>query len=92
MSVLKSGIFTKQLSTDTLIITESMGVRQISVFNGTSTTGTALGTQKLSGVTPDPVNIEEGDTFTVNAIEGSVLDSLTIDAPAGCTLKIIGIV
>ncbi len=36
MSVLKSGVFTYQLTDETLVITESMGVRMVSIFNGTA--------------------------------------------------------
>ena len=92
MSVLESGIFTEEITNDTLTITESMGVKQVSIFNGTATAGTVTGTQKLGDRTPSAINVEQGDTFTVNALEAAVIKNLVIAAPAGCTLKVIAIV
>ena len=92
MSVLKSGIFTYQLTSETLVITESMGVRMVSIFNGTTVNGTYLGDQSLGGFAPSPIDIEEDETATVVAIEASVIKGLTIEAPRECTLKVIAIV
>ena len=92
MSVLDSGIFTNQLSDGTLTLSENMGVREISVFNSSAVDGTVLGTQKLGGTSPSAITLTQGETFTVNAIEGSVLKNLTITSPSGCTLKIVAIV
>ena len=92
MSVLKSGVFTYQLSDETLVITESMGVRMISIFNASAVNGTYLGDQSLSGFAPTPIEIEEDETATVVAIEASVIKGLTIEAPLECTLKVIAIV
>jgi len=89
MSILDSGVFTYELATDTLTIIESMGVKQISVFNGTAVVGTVLGTKKLGALSSAALNLGEGDSFTVKAIDASVIKNLTIDAPAGCTLKIV---
>jgi len=92
MSVLKSGVFTYQLQDETLIITESMGVRMVSIFNGTNVNGAYTGDQSLSGFEPRPIDIEEGETATVVAIEASVIKGLKIGAPRGCILKVIAIV
>ena len=95
MSVKTSGIFTKQLTVadSPLVIVAGMGVRMVSIFNGTAVIGTYLGGQKLLGLEPDAIDVEEGETATVvSGDDASVIDNLTIDAPAGCTLKVIAIV
>jgi hypothetical protein len=95
MSVKKSGIFTKQLTNadSPLVITDGMGVRMVSIFNGTGVNGTYLGGQSLLGLAPSAIDVEEGETATVvSGDDASVIDDLTISAPAGCTLKIIAIV
>jgi hypothetical protein len=92
MSVLKSNVFTAEITNDSITITESMGVRMLSVYNPTATAGTVTGTQKLEDITPSPINLEEGETYTVASIEASVLGEVVITAPVGCTLKITAIV
>lgn len=87
--IIPSGIFTTELTSGTLTITESMGVKQISVYNGTATAGTVTGTRKLGSTSSSAINVAESETFTVVAIEGEVITSLTITAPVGCTLKIV---
>ena len=66
MSVKTSGIFTKQLTVadSPLIIVADMGVRMVSIFNGTAVIGTYLGGQKLLGLEPDAIDVEEGETAT----------------------------
>ena len=87
--VLDSAIFTGELATATVTITEAMGVRRVSVFNGTATSGTVLGSKTLGSLASSVINVADGETFTVDAIEGSVIKNLVIDAPAGCTLKVV---
>ena len=89
MSVLESQVFTGELTNDTLTITESMGVKRVSVFNGSAVTGTVLGNRNLGGLAPTTIDIVQGDSFTVDAPDASVIKSLVINAPAGCTLKIV---
>ena len=88
MGALKAGIFTTELTNSTLTITQSMGVRVISIYNGTSTAGTVTGDQKLGSTASSAINVTEGMTYTVAGNEASTIQSLTIVAPAGCTLKI----
>jgi len=89
MGVLETGIFTQQLTNDTLIIMESMGVKEISIYNGSAVIGTVLGSQKLGALSSSAIDVDESETVTVNALEASVIKNLVITAPAGCTLKII---
>ena len=86
---LESIVFTTELSSNSLTITQSMGVQQISIFNASSTAGTVQGTRTLGSITSTPISIAESQTVTIKAIEASVIDSLEIEAPAGCTLQII---
>ena len=86
---LESIVFTTELTNTTLNITQSMGVQQISIFNASATAGSVQGTRTLGSVTSTPLQIAESQTVTIKAIEASVIDSLEIEAPAGCTLQII---
>ena len=95
MSVKTSGIFTAQLTSDDspLVITSSMGVRMVSIFNGTAVIGTYLGGQSLLGLAPTAIDVDEGETATVvSGDDASVIDNLRITIPAGCTLKVIAVV
>ena len=92
MGVLESGVFTQSVTNDTLTITESMGVKRVSIFNASAVTGTAAGGQALGALSSAAVNIAEDDTLTVDAIEASVIKELTITSPSGCTLTVIAIV
>lgn len=87
--ILESEIFTKEITNGSLTIVENFGVRQVSVFCSTATAGTVEGARTLGSNTSDPINVEENDTFTVRAIEGSVIKNLVITAPVGCTLKVV---
>lgn len=89
MGVLRSEIFTYELSGDSITIQEGMGVKQVSIYNSTAIAGTAVGDKKLGALSPAPITIGEKDTFTVKAVDASVIVGLTIDAPVGCTLKIV---
>lgn len=89
MSVLESQVFTGEITNTTLTITENMGVKRISIFNSSAVTGTVLGNRKLGGLSPTTIDIAAGDSFTVDAPDASVIKSLVIDAPAGCTLKVV---
>jgi hypothetical protein len=88
-AALESEVFTSEITNSSLTITPSMGVQKLSVYNGTTTAGTILGNRTLGATTSSALNIAEGETVTVTAIEASVIDSLVITAPSGCTLKII---
>jgi hypothetical protein len=89
---LTDGVYTSTLTNSSLALTESMGVKKISVFNTTSTAGTILGAQNLGASTPSAINIAEDKTVVVTTSGGSVLKDLTVTAPVGCTLNIIALV
>ena len=86
---LDSPIFTGELTSSTLTITASMGVKRVSVFNSSAVSATVLGSLTLGDVSPSVINVAEGETFTVEAIDASVIKNLTITSPSGCTLKIV---
>ena len=89
MSAQQSKVFTTQLTSDSLVITESMAVKQISIFNGSAVTGTVTGDNSLGSTASSPIDIEESVSFTLKAVDASVIVGVTITAPAGCTLKIV---
>ena len=85
-------VYTGDLTNDTLVITASMGVKKISVFNGGATVGTVTGGKQLGTLPSSALNVEEGASVNITATEGAnILDGVTIDAPAGCTLSIIAV-
>lgn len=89
MSVLETKVFTKELTSDTLTLTESFGVREISIRNKTAVVGTVTGSESLGGEASGAISLELDETITVVALEASVIKSLVIVAPAGCTLQIV---
>jgi|TARA_R110000796_G_scaffold82822_6_gene181726 hypothetical protein len=86
---LDSPIFTTQLTSDSLSLTEAMGIKRVSVYNGTAVIGTVLGSLSLGNIASTAIDIGEKETFTVDAVDASVIKQLVIVAPAGCTLKIV---
>ena len=85
-------VFTGELTSDTLIITQSMGASRISIFNGTAVVGTVTGAKYLGVLPPSALNVAEDSSVNITASDSaSVLDGVTIVAPAGCTLSIIAI-
>ena len=89
MSLNSEKIFTTQLTNGVITITESMGVKKVSIYNGTATIGTFLGTGALGSLISTPVDIDQGETATPTVGEAGIISSLVITAPAGCTLKIM---
>jgi len=87
-----NGVFTGDLTNSTLIITSSMGVKKISVFNGTSTAGSVTGAKQLGALSSTALTVEEDASVNITSSqEASILDGVTITAPAGCTLSIIAV-
>jgi hypothetical protein len=91
MLPLQDKVFTKELTNDSLTLTNSMGVKKISIVNDSAVDGTVLGTQKLAGVSPSAITISQDETVTIVANQASVLVDLVITAPSGCTLSIVAL-
>lgn len=90
---LEAGIYTDELTNDSLTIVKSMGVRQISVYNRSAVSGTVTGSQKLLGSSSSAITLEQGETITVNGVSAAeVIKNLIITAPASCTLTIVAAV
>tara|TARA_R110000787_G_scaffold44415_4_gene109006 strand:- start:53 stop:331 length:279 start_codon:yes stop_codon:yes gene_type:complete len=90
MGVLLSKVFTYELTNGSLVIAEEMGVRQISVFNSTATAGSITGSAKLGGTASSALAIAENETVTMQSVDASVINGVTITSPdINCTLKII---
>jgi len=87
--ILDSPIFTGELTASSLTITASMGVKRVSVYNSSAVSATVLGTLSLGSTASSVINVSESETFTVEAIDASVIKNLVITAPAGSTLKIV---
>ena len=92
MSVLKTNVWTEELTNESFVITESMGVKGISIICSTATSGTVTGGISLGGFPSSAITISEDLTYNVSAIEASVLGTLTIVAPVGCVLKVTAFV
>lgn len=81
-------VFTYTLTNASLVITEGMGFKKISIQCTSSTSGSVIGNLPAGGTEPTAIAISLGNSVTFEntayAIQG-----LTITAPAGCTLLII---
>lgn len=86
---LESDVFTAEITNDTLTIVQNMGVQQISIYNSSAISGTVTGSRSLGSTVSSSLTIIENQTVTFKAIDASVIESLTIVAPSGCTLQII---
>jgi len=63
-----------------IVIVEDDGIQAVSVtVTGTGTTAaTITGTLNLGSVTPSAISIATGETITISAGSGNVLDNITI--------------
>lgn len=92
MEPIIDAVFTGELTNDTLIITSDMGVKKISIYNGTSVVGTVTGSKMLGTLPSSALNITERASVNItSSAEATLLDGVTIVAPAGCTLSIIAL-
>jgi hypothetical protein len=89
MAQITSTVFTTSITNTTFTITERMGLQQVSVYNGSSVTGTVTGTRVLGATSSSAINVAEGETITMKSIQTSVLVDVVITAPASCTLTIL---
>tara|TARA_R110000822_G_scaffold46670_3_gene124191 strand:- start:9170 stop:9448 length:279 start_codon:yes stop_codon:yes gene_type:complete len=86
---LASVVFTTEITDTSFTLNQSMGIQQISIYNSSSTNGSVTGTRSLGATASSALTLVEGQTMTFQAIEASVIESLIITAPSGCTLQII---
>jgi len=85
-------VFTGDLTNGTLVITSSMGIKKVSVFNSGATVGTVTGAKSLGALSSSALNVAEGSSVNITSTEeANVLDGVTITAPVGCTLSIIAV-
>ncbi len=84
-------VFTTTVDTSTLVITASFNLTKISIYNATGVTGTVRGSITTGGIASTAINVGENESFNVTSEGASVIDGLTITAPAGCTLNIVGL-
>ena len=89
MSTIKIGTFTYELTNSVIVTEPDMGIRAISIFCATSTTGTVIGGTNLGSLASTALNIAQDESITFVADEAGSLGQITITAPAGCTLQII---
>ena len=84
-------VFTTTVTNSTLVITASFNLTKVSVFNTTANTGTVRGSITTGGIASTAIDVAENESFNVTSEGASVIDGLTITAPAGCTLNIVGL-
>ena len=84
-------IFTSELTNDSLTILASSNLKAISIYNTTGVAGTVRGTLQVGSTASTAITIGENESFNVVAQGTSVLDGVTIIAPAGCTLNLTGL-
>jgi hypothetical protein len=89
MSTIKIGTFTYELTNSVLVTDAEMGIRAISIFCSTATTGTVVGGAVLGSLSSTALTIAQDESITFVADEAGSLGQLTITAPSGCTLQII---
>lgn len=83
--------FTFELTSGTMTISETDSVKFLSVFNTTATTGTLTGEGTVDGNTAGALTIAQNQSINIGGMDDSILDGITITAPAGCTLQIVAI-
>ena len=84
-------VFTTSLTNSSLDITSSSGLKAISIFNASSTSGTVEGSLSVGGTASSAITIAESESYNVVSQGATVLDGITITAPSGCTLNITGL-
>ena len=90
IQILGNEIFTQVLTNvESLNITEDDGVGVISVLCTSSIAGTILGNATMDGRASEAISVAENNSVTISATSGKTLGTLTITAPASCTLTVI---
>lgn len=78
--ILEANIYTKELVGASITITKNDGVRAISVLASSGAGTVEGGVPTLGGVASSAINLAEGDSYGQVALEGSVLNNITITA------------
>ena len=91
MGVQVDDIWTYELTNDTIVINSLQALKALSIYNTSSTNGTVTGGKPIKGFDSTPITIEEDGVLTLATGQATaVLGEVTITAPAGCTLKLVG--
>ena len=88
---LEQKVFTTALTSDSITILTSSNLKAVSVYNASAVNGTISGTLQVGTVASSNIELGENESYNVVALGASVLDGITITAPAGCTLNITGL-
>lgn len=88
---LEQKVFTTALTSDSITILTSSNLKAVSVYNASAVNGTIRGTLQVGTVTSTNIELGENESYNIVALGASVLDGITITAPAGCTLNITGL-
>lgn len=83
-------VFTYQLTNGTFTIGATDGFTRFSIYNASSVTGTYQGSATSNGIASTTVDVAQNETAVIEVGNAYVIDSLTITAPASCTLKLMG--
>jgi hypothetical protein len=83
-------LFTLTLTNGVFTVTTNEGFQRFSIYNGSDTAGSYIGTLTAGGQESSSISVEQYDTAVVDVGNGYVIEELTITAPEGCTLKIMG--
>lgn len=89
MSTIQTKTFTTELTNGTLTIDPNWGIRAISIFCNSTTSGTVTGDANLPNFPSTALTIDQDKSIGFEAIGTGVLNGLVIDSPNGCTLQII---
>tara|TARA_B100000963_G_scaffold8974_1_gene7049 strand:- start:16197 stop:16481 length:285 start_codon:yes stop_codon:yes gene_type:complete len=88
---LEQKIFTTALTNDSLTILTSSNLKAVSIYNTSAVSGTVRGTLQVGATASTAITIAENESYNVVSQGTSVLDGITITAPAGCTLNVTGL-
>jgi len=93
MGVLTHRLWTRTLTDSAITINDDQGVFKLIIQNDSAVDGIFSGDyEALNGVAGGNIYVEQGNKFELQMPNGSVFTGVTITAPAGCTLKIIGVI
>lgn len=85
-------IFTYKFTGATVTITQAMGLMKLSIYcKSTSTAvGVITGTMQVGAFASNAIDLEAGQQLTLLESANNPIGNLTIQAPAGCTIQLVG--